>query len=113
MPWANVLGLVATESAFTMARDWHIQLLDYLQGNQAYLMEQINLIPGMELLPQQATFLAWIDCSGLGVNDPQKWFEERGVGPSPGIDFGEKSFVRINFGSPRVLLEQAIQRLHG
>jgi len=112
VPWVNIMGLVATEAAFTLCQDWHHQLLEYLRGNLEYLHRQINALPGLKLLPQQATFLAWIDASGLGVEDPQAWFENKGLGPSPGLDFGDKSFIRINFGSPRVYLEQAIQRLH-
>lgn len=112
VPWVNILGLVATEAAFSHGHDWHQQLLEYLRGNLEYLQQQINAIPGLTLLPQQATFLAWVDASGLGVDNPQAWFESKGVGPSPGADFGDKNFIRINFGSPRVYLEQAIQRLH-
>jgi cystathionine beta-lyase len=52
--------------------------------------------------------LAWIDASGLGVENPQKYFEDLGVGPSPGVDFGDKNCVRINFGCPRSQLEQAV-----
>lgn len=112
VPWVNILGLVSTEAAFSHGHDWHHQLLEYLRGNLEYLQQQINAIPGLTLLPQQATFLAWVDASGLGVDNPQAWFESKGVGPSPGADFGDKNFIRINFGSPRVYLEQAIQRLH-
>ena len=108
MPWPNVLGLVATEAAFTQCDDWHQAQLTYLRANRDYLVEQINGIEGLRLLRPEATFLAWIDCSGLGVENPQAYFESKGVGPSPGIDFGDKAFVRINFGCPRTYLEQVI-----
>ncbi|MFT4993708.1 MAG: cystathionine beta-lyase [Paraglaciecola sp.] len=111
MPWANVLGLVAAQAAFTECDDWHQGELAYLRGNRDYLVEQINAIEGLRLLKPQATFLAWIDASGLGVEDPQAYFESKGVGPSAGIDFGDKGFVRINFGCPRTYLEQLIARL--
>ncbi|MGY0565487.1 MAG: aminotransferase class I/II-fold pyridoxal phosphate-dependent enzyme, partial [Paraglaciecola chathamensis] len=111
VPWVNVMGLAATEAAFTQCDDWLAEQLDYLRANRDYLVEQINQIDGLKVIAPQATFLAWIDASGLGVENPQTYFEEKGVGPSPGIDFGDKQFVRINFGCPRSQLEQAIKCL--
>ena len=111
VPWVNVLGLVATEAAFTHCDDWHQGELEYLRGNLDYLCEQINAIEGLRLLKPQATFLAWIDASGLGVESPQAYFEGKGIGPSPGVDFGDSDFVRINFGCPRAHLQQLIARL--
>lgn len=111
VPWANVMGLVATEVAFTQCDDWHQKLLEYLRENLTFIEQQVNQIKGLKLLKVDATFLAWIDASGLGVDSPQAYFESKGVGPSPGIDFGDKNFVRINFGCPRSMLEDAFSRL--
>ena len=109
VPWVTVLGLTATQAAFTQCDDWHQDFLSYLRGNRDYLVTEIAKISGLKLLTPQATFLAWIDASGLGVENPQKHFEDLGVGPSPGADFGDKSCVRINFGCPRSELERAIE----
>lgn len=109
VPWPTVLGLTATEAAFTHCDDWHQGLLAYLRGNRDYFTAEIAKIPGLKLLAPQATFLAWIDASGLGVENPQKHFEDLGIGPSAGVDFGDKNFVRINFGCPRSQLEQAVK----
>jgi cystathionine beta-lyase len=109
MPWVTVLGLAATQAAFTLCDDWHQDFLRYLRGNRNYLVAEIAKINGLKLLSPQATFLAWIDASGLGVENPQKHFEALGVGPSPGADFGDKNCVRINFGCPRSELERAVE----
>lgn len=109
VPWVTVLGLTATQAAFTQCDEWHQAFLKYLRGNRDYLAAEIAKIDGLKLLTPQATFLAWIDASGLGVENPQQHFENLGVGPSPGIDFGDKNFVRINFGCPRAQLERAIK----
>ncbi len=111
VPWANVMGLVATEVAFTQCDEWHQQLLDYLRQNLAYIEQQVEQIDGLRMLKVDATYLAWIDASGLGVENPQKYFEDKGVGPSPGVDFGNKQFVRINFGCPKSMLKEAFARL--
>ena len=114
LPWVNILGLIATEAAFTQCDDYHKALLDYLRSNCDYLVAQVNAIEGLRALSPQATFLLWVDGSGLAVESPQGWFESRGVGPSPGADFGAPDFIRINYGCPRADLETAIQRLkHG
>ncbi|MDF2177772.1 PatB family C-S lyase [Aliiglaciecola sp. CAU 1673] len=112
VPWVNVLGLVATEAAFTRCDEWYQAQLQYLRDNRDYLVDEINKVPGLSLLKPQATYLAWVDASGLGVENPQHWFENKGVGPSPGADFGDPQFVRINFGCPRRHLEEAIQRIN-
>ena len=111
IPWVNILGLVATEAAFNLCDHWYVELKDYLRANRDYLVDEINKIDGLTALTPDATFLLWVDASGLNVSDTQKWCEERGVGPSPGADFGNKAFFRINFGCPRSQLEEAVKRL--
>ncbi|MBU3021424.1 PatB family C-S lyase [Aestuariibacter sp. A3R04] len=113
MPWVNVLGLVATEAAFTLCDQWHNALLDYLRSNQQCLVDAVNNIPGLSVHTAQATFLAWVDGSGLNVPNVQKWAESRGVGPSPGSDFLAPDFMRINFGCSKAMLEQILSRLAG
>ena len=111
VPWANILGLVATEAAFTHCDDWLSAQLRYLRKNRDTLTNAINGISGLNMTAPQATFLAWIDASGLGVADVQEWAEARGVGPSPGKDFNAPDFFRINFGCSHAMLEDMINRL--
>lgn len=111
LPWINVLGQVATIAAFTECDDWLKAQLDYLRGNRDYLAKEINRLEGFSYRPAQATYLAWVDASGLGVNDIQHYMLERGIGPSAGSDFGAPFFTRINFACPRTYLEQMITRL--
>lgn len=111
IPWVNILGLVATEAAFTQCDDWHQECLQYLRANRDYLVKAINSIEGLQALSPKATFLLWVDAAGLGVDNTQQWCEAKGVGPSPGADFGEPSFFRLNYGCPRSHLETAIARL--
>ena len=113
MPWVTLMGLAATEAAFTQCDDWHAELLEYLRGNQALLVEKINAIPGLKVHKSQATFLAWIDASGLNVPNVQQWAESRGVGPSPGADFHAADHFRINFACSRSMLEDILARLAG
>jgi len=111
MPWVTFMGLIATEVAFTQCDEWYEGLLNYLRGNLDYLEKELNQIDGFKFIRPEATFLAWVDASGLGVEDVQKYMESKGVGPSPGKDFGWPDHTRINFASRRSLLEQVVARL--
>jgi cystathionine beta-lyase len=62
----------------------------------------------------EATYLAWLDCSELGLADPAAFFLERGrVAVSAGASFGAGSeqHVRLNFATSRVLLERIVGAL--
>lgn len=111
VPWVNIMGLVATTAALTECDDWLAAQKTYMRGNRDYLVQAINQIDGLQASAPEATFLLWVDASGLGVNDVQKWAESKGVGPSPGKDFGMPSFFRLNYGVSRAMLDDVIARL--
>src|SRR2546422_6416575 len=66
---------------------------------------------GLPMAHVEATYLAWIDCSSLGVADPHAHFLAHGVALSPGAQFGEPRFARLNFGTQRARLRQALERI--
>jgi len=111
VPSVNLLGYTAAEAAYATGEEWNTTQLDYLRANRDYLVSEINQIPGLSLLPIEATYLAWIDISGAKLNNPVRFFEEAGIGMSPGRDFGDDRYMRLNFGCPRALLEEAVKRL--
>ncbi len=111
VPDANVLGLVATEAAFTECEAWHEALLAILRRNRDRVQEVVSQVSGLSMSPVEATYLAWIDARGLGLENPMCFFEENGVGLSDGADFGAPGWVRLNFGCPRETLEAALQRM--
>lgn len=111
----NVLGLEATLAAFRDAGQWKDELVAYLQGNRDFLAEAVaTRLPGITMLKPEATCLAWLDCSALGLPDPQQYFLERAkLGLSTGSDFGPayQQFVRLNFGCTRATLALGIERI--
>ncbi|MFS7241255.1 MULTISPECIES: MalY/PatB family protein [Serratia] len=111
VPEVDVLALVAAQAAYQHGQAWLDALLIYLRANRDLVTERINAIPGLLLQPIEATYLAWIDCSQLAVDNPHAFFEQAGVGLSPGLDFGNRRFVRLNFGCRRELLLQALDRM--
>ena len=109
------LGLEATRAAYSQCGAWLDALKQYLQANRDYLLDAVQTrLPGVVMHAPQGTFLAWLDCSALGLDDPQQFFlEQAKVGLSAGIEFGDDSqqFVRLNFGCPRAVLEEGVQRM--
>ena len=111
VPHVNVIGLAAAEAAYRDCDEWNRQQCLYLRANRDLLRARINRLPGLSLGPVEATYLAWIDVSALELDDPPAFFEAAGVGMSPGRDFGDPGFMRLNFACPRSRLETAIERI--
>jgi cysteine-S-conjugate beta-lyase len=111
VPWVNLLGYTAALAAYRDGQAWLAALCDYLRGNRDLVVDEIARMPGLRAARPEATYLAWIDARGLGVADPAAHFEEHGVGLSDGREFGTPGFVRLNFGCPRSLLREAMNRM--
>lgn len=109
------LGLEATRAAYSECGEWLQALIVYLQANRDYLLDAVRTrLPGVKMHAPQGTYLAWLDCSALGLDDPQQFFlEQARVGLSAGSEFADdcQGFVRLNFGCPRALLEEGIARM--
>ena len=113
----NIFGNVALEAAYNYGEEWLDELLDYLIGNIQLIDDYINTrIPGIRLIKPEGTYLAWLDCRELPVeNDRINRFmvEKAGVGMNEGSTFGEngKGFQRLNFGCPRKTLKTALEKI--
>ena len=112
VPHVNLLGYTAALGAYQGGMPWLKALLSYLRGNHRLLASTVAEMPGLRMSEVEATYLAWIDTRESGIEDPASFFEAAGVGLSCGRDFGAEGFVRLNFGCPRALLEEALQRMH-
>ena len=108
---ASVFAYEAALAAYRECGDWLAAQMAYLRGNRDLVEREIAAAPGLKMAHVEATYLAWIDATGLGVPDPYKYFLERGVAMSPGAQFGAAGFVRLNFGTQRALLAEALGRM--
>lgn len=111
VPHVNALGYTAALAAYRHGEAWRRKLIDYLRANRDLLTGEIGGMPGLDMTPVEATYLAWIDARRSGIANPAAFFEEAGVGLSDGADFGASGFVRLNFGCPRPLLSEALRRM--
>ena len=109
IPSPNLLAYEATLAAISAGQTWHTELLNYLRNNRDYVMQRINRLPGLKTLHLEATYLAWIDASG--IDDPYQRMLDAGVALSPGAQFGAPQFLRLNFGTPMSRLKEALDRI--
>ncbi|AFL68795.1 MalY/PatB family protein [Sulfurospirillum barnesii] len=107
----NLLGIVAMKAAYLDGDAWLRELRLYLAHNLQMVQAFVAKNPTLKLLDQEATFLAWIDASALHVNNPYEFFLSFGVGLSDGEAFGDKNFIRLNFGTQKDLLEEILRRM--
>ena len=91
-------------------------LLSYLTANRDYLLASVRQhLPGILSTCPEATYLAWFDCRQAGIpGNPQQFFLNRAkVAFNDGATFGPggEGFVRLNFGCPRSLLVEGLERV--
>ncbi|WP_028669607.1 MalY/PatB family protein [Saccharospirillum impatiens] len=110
MPHPNFMGMLATEAAFSEGYDWHVALLAHLKNNRDRVASVISELSGLHYTPAPATFLAWIE-SDLAPAEAMNHFTKAGIMPSDGKDFGDPRSVRLNFGTGRETLDQALHQL--
>ncbi|MFH2092504.1 MAG: PatB family C-S lyase [Pseudomonadota bacterium] len=111
VPHVNLLGLVAAQAAYEHCDDWLKQLIVYLGINRDLVYTRVNQMKGCTLYPIESTYLAWIDVTQTKLKDPVNFFEQAGLGLSDGAFFGQKGFVRLNFGCPGSILEKGLDRM--
>ena len=88
----------------------------YLEENRNHMQRQLNiLMPDIKHIPNQATFLAWLDCSALNLGeDPFAFFlREARVAFSAGPTFGPEgeNHIRLNFATSRQILDEKLNRM--
>lgn len=112
----GLLGVFAAEAAFREGAPWLEELLRHLERNRQHLAELLaEVLPDVRFRPPEASYLAWLDCRALPFGDePAEAFLEHGrVALTRGLAFGREGagFARLNFGTSRALLEEAVRRM--
>jgi cystathionine beta-lyase len=110
----NVFGLAAFHAGYNSGSEWLDGFIDQIESNFDYVRN--NLPNGIELIEPEATYLAWLDFSGLGMDVPKltNWLAaEANIAVSPGHWFGREGagFARMTIAVEREVLEEAMRRL--
>ena len=112
VPSPTPIGIAATTAAYRGGGEWLDGLVAYLEGNRARLRDLVTAeLSDISLRLPEATFLSWLDCSALGLDDPARFFLDHArVAVSDGPPFGPacEQQVRLNFGTSRALLERIV-----
>lgn len=114
----DFLAVIAMEAAFRYGDEWLEQVMDYIEGNLEFLLKYMEeRIPAIKPIRPEGTYLVWLDCRGLGIDDPkelQRFFSEKAkVGMNAGYTFGPggEGFMRMNIACARSILEEALKRI--
>lgn len=114
----DFLAVIAMEAAFRYGDEWLEQVMDYIEGNLEFLLKYMEeRIPAIKPIRPEGTYLVWLDCRGLGIDDPkelQRFFGEKAkVGMNAGYTFGPggEGFMRMNIACARSILEEALKRI--
>ena len=108
---------IATIAAFSQGEEWRRAMLDYVQGNIDFVIDYCREhIPAIRPLRPQASFLVWLDCRGLGLNHDELidlFVRKARLALNDGEMFGQggEGFMRLNVGSPRSIIREALERL--
>ncbi|MBQ7488139.1 MAG: PatB family C-S lyase [Clostridia bacterium] len=113
--FGNPFALAATRAAYTDCDAWLDGLLLYLAGNRDLVVEHAKKWPKVRVTKLEATYLMWLDCRQLGMNQEElgRVVREAHVFVTDGLFFGShgEGFIRLNIGCPRAQVEAALRRL--
>jgi len=116
VPGVNVMGFVAALAAYRDGHRWKEEMCAYLAGNVDQVMTYAaDRLPAIRMARPEATALAWLDCRGARIpGNPHDFFLRRArVAVNDGATFGPggDGFIRLNFGCPRQVLSEALDRM--
>ena len=111
IPANSALAFAALTAAYEDTSGWLDRQNAFLAGNADRLERAVADIEGIRTTHVEGTYLAWLDVSGLGLDEPAAAFEDYGLGLHAGEEFGGSDFLRFNFGCPGSVLAKAIGRL--
>lgn len=113
----TVFAPIATIAAFRRGETWRREMLAYVEDNirfvEAYCRDHL---PAVRPVRPEASFLVWLDCRRLGLNHEQLldlFVDKAHLALNDGEMFGTggAGFMRLNVGTPRAVLEQAMRQL--
>ncbi|WP_349948350.1 MalY/PatB family protein [Lacrimispora sp. BS-2] len=113
----NAFSSVAMEAAFNEGEEWLEQLLPYISENFDFIREYCEkYIPKIKPNVPDATYLVWLDCRELGMNNERLrkfMIEEAKLGLNEGYTFGRSlsGYMRLNAACPRSVLAKAMKQL--
>jgi cystathionine beta-lyase len=114
---AHIFAHIATVAAFRKGESWRRQLIAYLEDNIRFVEDYCKKnIPQIHPVRPQASFLVWLNCRQLHLDHNQLldlFIDKAHLALNDGEMFGPggEGFMRLNIGTPRELVKQALDQL--
>ncbi len=113
----DIFAPLATVTAFLEGEEWRKQMLAYVEWNINFVIRYCaDHIPQIKPLRPQASFLVWLDCRALGMTQTELvdfFVNKARLALNDGQMFGQEGtgFMRLNVGTARSVLRQALEQL--
>lgn len=113
----NVFGIIAATAAYEEGEEWLEQLLKYLEDNADFIGSfRKEELPEVKYVKPEGTYLAWLDFRAIEKDylKLESFLQKKAkVFLNQGHIFGDEGngFVRVNFGCPKSVLEEALRRI--
>lgn len=113
----HLFAYLSVAAAYSNGTEWLDQVLAYIQSNidftDAFLSEYI---PDIKMIRPQASYLVFLDCRTLGLNQKELvdlFVDGAHLALNDGTMFGKEGegFMRLNVACPRSMLEKALKQL--
>lgn len=113
----HLFAYLSVAAAYSNGTEWLDQVLAYIQSNidftDAFLSEYI---PDIKMIRPQASYLVFLDCRTLGLNQKELvdlFVDGAHLALNDGTMFGKEGegFMRLNVACPRSVLEKALKQL--
>lgn len=113
----HIFAPIATIAAFKYGEEWRKEMLEYIENNIDYVINYMHTeLPQIKPLRPDASFLVWLDCRSLGMDQEtlvDLFVNKAGLALNDGAIFGNEGegFMRLNVGCPKAILAQALSQL--
>lgn len=113
----HLFAYLGVAAAYSNGVEWLDQAVAYIQGNIDFTGEYLNeYIPAIKMIRPQASYLIFLDCRELGLNQKELvnlFVEDAHLALNDGTVFGKEGegFMRLNVACPRSVLEKALRQL--
>ena len=113
----NLFATIATIAAFENGEAWRQKMIAYIEDNINFTIDYCRKhIPQIVAIRPDASFLVWLDCRALNLSHDEliDLFVNRAkLALNDGAIFGVggDGYMRLNIGTPRVVLQQALKQL--
>ncbi|MDR1356997.1 MAG: PatB family C-S lyase [Tannerellaceae bacterium] len=113
----TIFSYEATVAAYTHGAGWLQQMRAYVMDNVKFVTEYLDEeIPAIKVYQPQASFLIWLDCRALKLDQEELVYlfkDKAGLALNDGSMFGPggEGYMRLNAGCPRAILKRALDNL--